>query len=295
MVVVAVLIFMAALGSYENGMTGMVQAIQQDTREAALPWGTLGIAGCISWFFMFAIGGVGQPHVITKYMMYKRVSDGRYILLFSLVGYGLSALLWISIGLVMRAHVLNGSHVPLTDSDDAASQFLQAFTNPLLAGIVFAGLFSAIMSTADAFLNVGTAAVVHDIPRAIMGRALPNELFWARVATVVLAVIAALFALYLNDLVAILGAFGWGTFAAALVPTVAIGLNWKRATATAAIVAMSASLLINFSVKLLNLSVPHGFQVGALSMLISLLLFVGISLASEPPEIDADIAEVMDM
>ena len=78
------------------------------------------------------------------------------------------------------------------------------------------------MSTADSFLNIGAAAVVHDIPRALRGKSLKNELYWARVATVAIAVVATVFALFSGDLVALLGAFGWGTFAAALVPTVAI-------------------------------------------------------------------------
>ncbi|HAG73273.1 MAG TPA: hypothetical protein DCL66_13840, partial [Gammaproteobacteria bacterium] len=51
--------------------------------------------------------------------------------------------------------------------------------NPLLAGVVFAGLFAAIMSTSDAFLNIGTAAIIHDIPKAINGKSVENELFWA--------------------------------------------------------------------------------------------------------------------
>lgn len=295
MVAAAVFVFMAALQSFDGGAATAVQAIYQDNPEAMLPWGTLGIVGSLSWFFMFTVGGVGQPHVITKFMMNKRISDVRHILVFAIVGYGLSALLWIGIGLAMRAHVLLGTVAPLSGSDDAAPQFLQTFTHPFLAGLVFAGLFSAIMSTADAFLNIGAAAVVHDIPRAFGVRSLRNELLWARVATAALAAIAALFALYTQDLVALLGAFGWGTFAAALVPTVAIGFNWKRATAPAAIVAIGSSLLINFVVRVGNMALGHGMQVGAVSLLVSLILFFGISFCSSPPKIDPDIEQVMDM
>jgi len=295
MVVAAILVFASAIQSHAGGISGVVETIHADNAEAMLPWGTLGMVGSLSWFFLFAVGGVGQPHTVTKFMMNKRIADARYILSFSVVGYILSALLWISIGLVMRAHVLGGSHPPLLDSDQAAPQFLQTFAHPILAGLVFAGLFSAIMSTADAFLNIGAAAVVHDIPKALWGRSLRPELLWARVATGVLAAMAAVFALYSGDLVALLGAFGWGTFAAALVPTVAIGFNWKRATAPAAIAAILSSLLINFVVKVSGIALPHGFQVGALALLVSLLLFFGISLCSRPPVLDPDIEAVMDM
>jgi len=150
------------------------------------------------------------------------------------------------------------------------------------------------MSTADAFLNIGTAAVMHDIPKAI-GKTIKNDLFWARVTTVLITVCAAIFALYSGDLVAILGAFGWGTFAAAIVPVVAIGFNWKRATALAANTAIIASLCINFFVKLFKVSIPYSIDVGALSLVVSLLLFFTISLLSKPPVLDRDVEAVMDL
>ena len=161
---------------------------------------------------------------------------------------------------------------------------------------MFAGLFAAIMSTADAFLNIGAAAWVHDIPKAIRGRSLENELGWARIATAIIAIGSAVFVLYSSqDLVALLGAFGWGTFAAALVPTVVIGFNWKRATATAANVAIASSLVVNFGIELSDIATPYGMSGGALALLLSLTLFFGISLASKPPQLNPDIEAVMDL
>jgi len=98
-----------------------------------------------------------------------------------------------------------------------------------------------------------------------------------------------------EDLVALLGAFGWGTFAAALVPTVAIGFNWKRATASAANVAIVTSLVVNFGIELFGLAIPYGITGGFVALLLSMTLFFGISLASPPPVLDPDIEEVMDL
>jgi len=82
-------------------------------------------------------------------------------------------------------------------------------------------------------------------------------------------------------LVAILGAFGWGTFAAAIVPVVVIGFNWKRATPMAANIAVLSSLAVNFVIKIFKIPVPYNIDVGALALTVSLILFIGISLASE--------------
>ena len=295
MIVAALLVLLAAISSVSGGLTGMSQTILADDPEAMSPWGTLGMIGCLSWYSIFVLGACGQPHVITKLMMTRRVEDSRHMLPVSAVGYGVTALLWIGIGLSMRALVLQGDHAELANADDAAAVFLQHYAHPILSGIVFAGLLAAIMSTADSFLNIGAAAVVHDIPRALRGRSLGNELFWARTATVVIATVAAGFALYSGDLVAILGAFGWSTFAAAIVPTVAIGFNWKRATPLACNVAIVTSLLMNFGLKLFGIELPHGFHGGALSLLVSLSLFFLISMLSQPKPIAADVEAAMDL
>ncbi len=299
MMLAAVLVFLTAAAAVDGGVMAMSQTMLRDDPESIGPWGSRGIFCCLSWYFLFGLGLVGQPHVITKMMMSRRVSDARQMLPLSVFGYGVTALLWIGIGLAMRTLVLQGDHTALMKPDDAAPEFLQSYAHPLLAGLVFAGLFAAIMSTADSFLNIGAAAVVHDIPRAVRGRSLDNELFWARTGTGVIAIVASGFALWAyyvsKDLVALLGAFGWGTFAAALVPTVAIGFNWKRATPLAANVAIVTSLVFNFSIKLFGITIPYAINEGAIALLISLTLFFGISLLSPPPKIDPDIDEVMDI
>ncbi len=294
MAIAGVLVFVTILTTFDGGMTGISQAIMADDPGAILPWGTLGMVGCLSWFFVFALGASGQPHVITKLMMTKKVSDTKSIFAVSMGGYFLTGLLWIGLGLVMRALVVTAGHPPLESADSAAAEFLQNYAHPVLAGIVFAALFAAIMSTADGFLNIGTAALIHDLPGAF-GKSVSNELLWARIITVVLAVVAALFALYMDDLVAILGAFGWGTFAAALVPVVTLGLNWKRATPFAANAAIVISLVLNFGLKVGKVAMPFNFDVGAFALLVSLIVFIGISFLSRPPVLDQDVEAVMDM
>lgn len=299
MMIAGVLILFTAINVFDGGMAEATSIILADDAETAMPFGSLGIMASLGWFFVFGLGLAGQPHLVTKMMMNKKVSDNRSILPMSLVGYALAALLWVSIGTVMRAVVLDGQIEPLNAPDDAASIFLSVFTNPLLAGIVFAGLFAAIMSTSDAFLNIGTAALIHDMPKAIRGRGVKNELFWARVVTAVLAFVAAgfaLFSFYVNDeLVALLGAFGWATFAAAIFPVVGIGLNWKGATASGAITAIVSSLLINFAVQLGIITLPYGISGGLLAFITSFVLFIGVSLLTQPPQLEEDLAEVMEI
>lgn len=283
MMIAAVLVFLAAINAVDGGISGMSQTLAEDDPAAISPWGTVGVFGCLSWYFVFALGAAGQPHVITKLMMTKRSDTAQMTLPVSLVGYMVTALLWIGIGLAMRAVVLEGVYPQLKSPDAAAPEFLQHYTHPILAGTVFAGLFAAIMSTADAFLNIGAAAVVHDIPRGLGLKTSPErELSLARIATVLIAVVATVFGLYSGELVALLGATGWGIFAAALVPAVAIGFNWKRATAGAACAAIISSLVVNFTLK--AFSIPLHLDTGAIALMVSLTLFLAISLCSKPKQ-----------
>jgi len=298
MAIAGVLVFLTAISVFEGGPSEAIMTLWRDDPESVGPWGTLGMIGCLSWYFMFAVGAAGQPHVVTKVMMTKSVRSYRFIPAVAIGGYLMTALLWVGIGLAMRALVIGGQQPELVSPDAAAPVFLQAYAHPILAGVVFAGLFAAIMSTADAFLNIGAAALVHDIPRAL-GRKPSNELTWARIGTVVIAVAAALFALYShyqNDrLVALLGVFGWGTFGAALVPAVGIGFNWKRATPLAANVAIASSLIVNLAIEVLDIPLPFGIHGGSVALLLSLTLFIGISYASKRPKLDPAVEAVMDL
>lgn len=299
MMVAGTLILLTAISVFDGGMAEASAIILADDSESIMPFGAAGIMASFGWFFVFGLGLAGQPHLITKMMMNKKISDNRSILPLSLFGYIMAALLWVSIGVIMRAAVIDGVVPPLNSPDDAASVFLSVFANPILAGVVFAGLFAAIMSTSDAFLNIGTAAIIHDIPKAIRGNSIKHELFWARIVTVLLAVVAASFALYsyFQDatLVAILGAFGWATFAASIFPVVAIGLNWRGATVAGAVTAIIAALLINFIVQLAGITLPYGISGGLISFIASLVLFIGVSLITTKPVLDSDIDRMMEI
>ena len=285
-----------------GGLTHISQSLQAVDPKLIGSWGTRGPLTALSWYLIFGLGWMGQPHGITKFLMLKNPRDLRWGALLTGLVYMICSLLWMSIGLAMRSLVQTGGQKALATPDLAAPIFLMHYTPAIVAGVVFAGLLAAIMSTANSFLNIGAAALVRDVPIAWTGRTLPRELFWSRVATVVLLVISAVFALYMENLVALLGTFGWGTFAAAIVPPVAIGMNWKRATGAACVASIASSLVLNFTLELAArhklYSLPHGMNVGAFSLLVSLVVFIGVSWATgrdEERRLPSDVRAVMEI
>ena len=214
------------------------------------PLGNLPIYTAMGFFFLFAVGNLGQPQTLHKFFMLDDPRKLKWMPLILGVSQTLVVFIWLGIGLAVPALVASGRLEPLARPDDAAPTFLLHFAPELLAGIVFAGILAAIMSTADSFVNLASAALVRDLPRAF-GRQVDNQLFWGRVAVVVVAIAAAVFAWLYGDLVALLGTFAFGTFAAALAPAVAVGLNWKKVTPQAATASIGTGLVMNLGLEFL--------------------------------------------
>ena len=102
MIIAGALILFTAISVFDGGMQEASSIILADDAEAIMPYGAAGIIASLGWFFVFGLGMGGQPHIITKMMMNKNMSDNRTILPMALFGYIMAALLWISIGIKQR-------------------------------------------------------------------------------------------------------------------------------------------------------------------------------------------------
>ena len=271
------------------------------------PLGAVPLFTALGFFFVFAVGTLGQPHMLHKFFM---LDDPRKLKWMPLIVGGtqsLCILIWLGIGLAVPALVAGGRLASLANPDDASPQFLLNFVPEALAGVVFAGILAAIMSTADSFVNIGSAALIRDLPKAF-GRPVPDELLWGRVAVVGIAVSAAVFAYLYGDLIALLGTFAFGTFGAALGPALALGLNWPRVTATAAVASIGTGMGVNLALEFLarqtffaGLPRPPfqpGVLAGAVSLAASFTVLFVVTWATgrgQQHEIDEDVELVMDL
>ena len=212
------------------------------------PLGNGPVFTAMGFFFLFAVGILGQPQTLHKFFMLDDPKKLKWMPLVLGGSQALVILIWLGIGLAIPALVGAGRLAPLTNPDVASPTFLLEFAPELLAGVVFAGILAAIMSTADSLMNLASAALVRDLPHAL-GRKVEDQLFWGRVAVVAVAVAAAGFSWLYGDLIALLGTFAFGTFAAALAPSVVVGMNWSRVTAPAAIASIATGLVLNLGLE----------------------------------------------
>lgn len=214
------------------------------------PLGNVPVFTAMGFVFLFAVGTLGQPQTLHKFYMLDDPRKLKWLPLILGVTQTLVVLIWVGIGMAVPSLVAEGRLDALANPDEAAPQFLLGFAPQFLAGLVFAGILAAIMSTADSFVNIASAALVHDLPKAL-GRRVERELFWGRLAVLGVAVASGVFAYIYGDLIALLGTFAFGTFAAALTPAIAVGLNWRRVTPQAAIASIATGMVVNFTIEFL--------------------------------------------
>jgi len=252
MLLAALLIFGRALhvnGGWETMLASI--AGSESFGEGFLdPLGRVPVATVFGFFFVFGVGVLGQPQMLHRFYM---IDDERKLRWFPLVlGGSQTACLaiWLGIGLAVPALVATGAMGSLARSDDAAPRFLLEFGTHGLGALAVVGILSAIMSTADSFLNIGAGALVRDLPRAF-GRPVSSELHWGRVAVVAMGLLAALVAWLWSDLIALLGTLAFGIFGAALAPTLVVGLNWTRVGPRAAAASIATGVTLTLALEFL--------------------------------------------
>jgi Na+/proline symporter len=291
MAVASTLVFVAAMTS-GGGLAGISRTILAHEPMLLGPWGAFTPLAALSFFFVFSLGTLGQPHVIHKYYMLRDPRQLRWYPLLMTGALVVTLLLYFGVGVAIKAAVLRGEVPLLGKGDEATPTFLLRYTAPWLAGLVFSGVAAAIMSTVNSFFNVGAAAITHDLPVAL-GRRAGDELRGGRIATLVLAVLATLLALGSSRAVALLGVFGWGLFASTLVPALAIGLNWPGATRKGALASMGVGLVATLLFETLAWAKLYAFPVGVtisgLTLALAMATFFAVSwLTRDEAEGDLD-------
>lgn len=259
------------------------------------------VTGAASLFLIFSIGTLGQPQMLHKLMMVRDLDRLRWMPLVLGGSQTLCLLVWLGLGLAVPALISRGELALLASADQAAPVFLLERAPEMIGGLVFAAVMAAIMSTADSLLNIAAGAVVRDLPLS-MGRRPAEGLSRLRWAVLGVGVGAASLALGYGDLIAILGTFAFGTFAASLAPVLAIGLNWSRVTGVAATASILSGMIsaLGFEVAarisggLENvLPVAQGILPAVVALCVSIVVLVVVSLRGRTDGEDALVEAVL--
>ena len=202
-----------------------------------LTW--LSIISCAVW----GLGYFGQPHILSRFMSIKDVK------LFPRTT--AIAMTWVIISLAGAVAVALTA-MPLykgltgSEAEKVFINLISDFFNPWLGGVLLAAIMAAIMSTIDSQLLVTTSALTEDFYlRVVRRNASVTESVWvSRGFVMVIALVAAGFALFPSDTIFNIVKFAWGGFGAAFGPVVIMSLYSKRTTWISALAGMVAGTAV---------------------------------------------------
>ncbi len=176
------------------------------------------------------------------------------------------------------------------------SSLLIEYGDPIVSGLIFVGLCSAIMSTMDSMFNAGALSLTVDLyKRYLRPASLPSHyVAIGRYSTLLIAVVALLIATQIKSVLTISWIGADFLASGAFVPLVA-GFLWRGGTSTAAFYSMVFGFLFssyNLAVAL-GVPLPTAWEIASAQQAIygigaSLLLFVTISLLTKGDTKKAD-------
>ncbi len=211
----------------------------------------LGLA--VSFFFMWAITGMGQPSTLVRLMAFRDSKTLRYSIIY-LTLYNLVIYVPLIFIFVAARSILPSLKSP----DDVMPSLVISLANPYLAGLILAAPYGAVLSTVSGWLLIVSSGMVRDIYQRFF-RPAAGEKEIARasyLATVAVGIIAALAAIRPPQYLQLIVVFSSTGMAAAFLMPAMLGAFWRRATATGAIAAMAVGTSVTLGLYVLGIIGP---------------------------------------
>lgn len=288
MLVAVVVVPMAAMG-HLGGWGDVEAAINSIGVENFLdlfwdggkPLSALAIVSLLAWAF----GYFGMPHIVVRYMSIRNPEEVKVARRVSLIWIVIALTAAILIGIVGRAYYVT-VYGPIGDFDTEHIFILMAgdMFIPIVAGLLYAAVMAAIMSTADSQLLVASSSITNDL----LGKSKKynfsdSQLMWiSRAVVIAVAVVAVVLALFGGNNIMGLVSYAWAGFGAAFGPLMILSLYWKRMNLNGAL----ASMIVGFATVILwntFLYSSTGIYELLPGFIFSMIAGIVVSLLTAPP------------
>jgi sodium/pantothenate symporter len=208
---------------------------------------TIGLA--VSFFFMWAITGMGQPSTLVRLMAFRDSRTLRYSILYLTLYNAVIYIPLIFIFVAARSILPN-----LASSDYVMPSLVIKLANPYLAGLILAAPYGAVLSTVSGWLLIVSSGMVRDIyQRFLRPSASEREIARASyLATLAVGLIAAIAALRPPEYLQLIVIFSSTGMASAFLMPALMGAFWRRATSAGAIAAMVAGAGVTLGLYVLG-------------------------------------------
>jgi SSS family solute:Na+ symporter len=229
----------------------------------------------------WAFFALTNPQVAQRmYIPDRVISLKRMVIYFSIFGF-LYTIISTLFGL-QAAHLIPG----LENPDQAMPQLL-ARIPAILGLIIFVGIFAAATSTLGSIILTLGSLFVRDIAANVSkkgpeGLSERTQTWLGRVSLLVLLGFCIVFAWFRPGLISVLSSMASGGLLV-MAPTIIAAFFWKRASAAGALVSMIAGAVLTGTLYLTGWY-PGGWWPPVWGLGLTVVLFVGISCLTRPPE-----------
>jgi SSS family solute:Na+ symporter/sodium/pantothenate symporter len=203
----------------------------------------------ISFFFMWAITGMGQPSTLVRLMAFRDARTLRYSIIYLTI-YNMMIYIPLVFIFVAARTILPS----LASSDDVMPSLVIKLANPYVAGLILAAPYGAVLSTVSGWLLIVSSGLVHDLyQRFLRPTAGEREIAWASYsATVAIGLVAAAIATHPPRYLQLIIVFSATGMASAFLMPALLGAYWRRSTAVGAIAAMVTGVAVTLGLYLLG-------------------------------------------
>ncbi len=223
--------------------------------EFAMPWDPPTGQTFFQWMaiaFSLMIGTAGLPHVIQRFYVVPKARDARWSVVWGL--FFICILYWSAPAYAAFGKILSANPEVGALAKDAIVVYTAQLgdIHPLIVGFLSAGGVSAAFSTVSGLLVAGSSAFAHDLyVKVINPDATPRrQLLYARLATVLMAIIVTLLALQNFALIAQLVAVAFSLAGCTIFPLFLLGIWWSGSNKQGAI----AGLIVGGSVSVIAIT-----------------------------------------
>ncbi len=146
---------------------------------------------------------------------------------------------------VVSVGLIAATLIPGLVGDAVLPTLISRLGNPVIQGILLAGLIAAVMSCADSVLLVSSSNLVHDLwCRALGHKIAPeNELKASRLGVVIIGVLGLVLALFAQNIISVMQLMAT-PFVGSIFPIVLAMFFWKKVTNKGAVITIVAALVM---------------------------------------------------
>lgn len=157
---------------------------------------------------------------------------------------------------VVSVGLIAATLLPGLEGDAVLPSLIAHLGNPIVQGILLAGLIAAVMSCADSVLLVTSSNLIHDFwGKTLKHEIKPeNELKASRIGVVIIGVLGIVLALFAQNIISVMQLMAT-PFVGAIFPIVLAMFFWKKVTNKGAVITIIAALIMFVITGIMKISI----------------------------------------